>query len=377
MQLWSNTVLLQPDYGFICIAMSANIKEILAGRVVRNIYFWVATILFLYLLNIGANDYDRSVYNKYKAITTALLITMSYVNNLVLIPRFLARRKSLLYFLSAILLTLLTASAYVVVIKDMLQTYPKIKTYDISLITSPVSADWSLQAILQDVPTYAFGLGLWVAIFTMAWYVMDHTRQQKLAQAAANKQMETELSLLRNQVSPHFFFNTLNNIYGLTLQHSDKAPESILKLSSIMRYLLYETNTKKISFEKEQEAMQAYIDMELLRLPHNEQFQFHIEADGNYSITPLLWLPVLENAFKHGTRVIIDNYFINYSFTIANGVMTIIAENNYKEQTGNKTGGIGLANLRKRLDLLYPGKHTIDIDKTSEKYRIEITVILN
>lgn len=356
--------------------MSTNIKNILSGRAARNIYFWVIVAAFIYVLNPDGNEYPRSVYNNYKSVTTVLLIIMAYINNLVLMPRLMAKKKHWQYYLAAFGLCLITALAFIIVMKDMMVKYPLISVHEVSLITFPINDEWTAKAIAEDTLGMAFGLGLWLVIFSMAWFMVDHTKQQRLAQEATNRQLETELSLLRNQVNPHFFFNTLNNIYGLTLQHSDKAPESILKLSSIMRYLLYETNTRKAPFDKEREAMQAYIDMELLRLPQNEDFRFHIEADDNYEIPPLLWLPVLENVFKHGTRVIADNYFINYSFTITKAVIKIIAENNYKENGSDKPGGLGLTNLRKRLQLLYPDKHSIDIDKTPGKYRIEVTVTL-
>lgn len=357
--------------------MSSNVKDILIGRGARNIYFWLIAIYFVYTLNDNADDYDRSVYNYYKALTTLVLISMTYVNNLLLVPKLLAKKKRVVYFLCALLLLVVTGTVYVVVIKNMLITYPDIEVHEISLVSSPVGASWTLNAFMQEMPSYAFGLGLWLISFTMAWFMMDHSRQQKLAQVAMNKQLETELTVLRNQVSPHFFFNTLNNIYGLTLQQSEKAPESILKLSSVMRYLLYETNTKEVSFEKEKEAMQSYIDMELLRLPDNKDFLFKIEADRNYSVPPLLWLPILENVFKHGTRMIADNYFINYSFTIQDSVVQIEAENNYKEDNNANAGGLGLSNLRKRLSLLYPGSHNIDVNRGDGKYSIKVTVKLN
>lgn len=356
--------------------MSIGIKNILTSRLAKNIYFWAFAITFIYVLNINADDYDRSVYNTYKAITTSLLILMTYANNLVLIPQLLAKKRKLIYATGVIMLLLFSASVFVVVVKNMLASYPKIEVHEISIITSPVSQNWSFAAFLQEVPTYAFGLGLWVLSFTMAWYMIDHTKQEKLASEAVKKQLETELSLLRNQVSPHFFFNTLNNIYGLSIQKSDKAPQAILQLSSVMRYLLYETDIKKVSFEKEKEVMQSYIDMELLRLPEDYDFRFEMSADKEYSIPPLLWLPVLENVFKHGTRFIADNYYIYYSFTIVNNQINIVAENNYKE-TPDKNGGLGITNLQKRLNILFPEKHEINIQRKDKRYSIEVKINLS
>lgn len=350
----------------------------LRSRLARNIYFWLGVALFLAGLNTQAHEYDRSVYNWYKVATTCLLMAMTYINNLWLAPKLLRRKKIFLFILSAFVLVLVSATAFVLLMKQMLTTYPGIEIYHVSFITSPVSTEWSLSAVLSEVPDYAFGLGMWLVVFTMAWYTNQYYRQEKLVQQAAQKQMETEMHFLRTQLNPHFLFNTLNNIYGLSLRKEDAASESILKLSSILRYLLYDSNTKLMPFEQEKEAMRSYIDMELLRLQDMEDFSFDIEADADYKIPPLLWLPVLENAFKHGTRFIAQDYFIKYRFMIKNGVLTIHASNNYKEAASNnvQNGGLGLENLRKRLNILYPGKHNITVQKKNGIYSIDVKINL-
>lgn len=357
-------------------AITKHIYTALSGRLARNIYFWICIGLFIYLLNMQAHAYNRSVYNIFKLITTLLLILLSYINNLILVPRLLARKKRLWYFLSAAILVLLVSTAYVLLFKLMHLHYPGINIYEVSFITSPVTNDNTLSGFLDDIPSFAVGIGGWTFIFTMAWYMQAYAQQEKRAKEAAHRQMQTELSLLRNQVNPHFLFNTLNNIYGLSLQKSDDAPESILKLSSIMRYMLYDADTALMPFEKEKEVMQAYIDMELLRLQKDNNFTFNIEADRNYNIPPLLWLPVLENIFKHGTRVISDYYFIHYSFTITHNNMHIVAENNYKETATNTIGGLGLSNLQKRLEILYPDNHSVTTSKDNNTFRIEVSVNL-
>jgi len=353
-----------------------NIAKISRGRLARNIYFWLFVALFMYVLNDNADQYPKTVYLGYKAVTTCLLIIITYTNNLLLVPFLLVRKKYILYILSAIILMILISFGYVALFKNMLSIHPGIKIYEVSIITSPVGPEWDMVTIADEIQTFMFAMFMWLIIFTLAWYANDYGRQEKLAKAAAAKQTEAELGMLRNQLNPHFLFNTLNNIYGLTLKKSDAAPETVLKLSSIMRYILYEADAPLMPFEKEKEIMQAYIDMELLRLPPGEDYTFNIEADRNYNIPPLLWLPVLENVFKHGTRVIADNYFINYSFAISKGIMHITAENNCKGTTPT-AGGLGLSNLRKRLEILYPGRHEIQVQQNETTYRIEVTVTLS
>ncbi len=359
--------------------MSTLIEKISKGvttRLARNTLFWIIVIIFVYDINSATYVYDKSIYLRYKLLCTAMLFIMTYINNLLLVPELLAKKKRILYIISAATLLFITSAVYILTLKKIQASYPEIHVYDVSILTSPISADMSLAGILEDIPTFAFGLGLWLLIFIMAWYMQDYAKQEKIAQEAAHKQTQAELNMLRNQVNPHFLFNTLNNIYGLSLQKSDNAPESLLKLSSIMRYMLYDADTPLMPFEKEKEIMQAYIDMELLRLQQSEKFNFTITADRNYSIPPLLWLPILENIFKHGTRVISDDYFIDYQFSITDNTIQISATNNCKG-TNNQPGGIGLDNLRKRLDILYPGMYQLVIQRNKTQYHTELTVTLS
>jgi LytS/YehU family sensor histidine kinase len=178
---------------------------------------------------------------------------------------------------------------------------------------------------------------------------------------AIKKQVETELNFLKSQVNPHFLFNTLNNLYALSLKKSDDTPDAILKLSSILRYTLYDSNVPLVSFEKEKEVMQAYIDIEMLRLTDTGNVHFSILGDGQRQVPPLLWLPVLENVFKHGAHQLNADFLVDFRFTVHGDILRIFSKNRARRITDadRKSGGIGLGNLRKRLELLYPGRHSI------------------
>lgn len=358
-------------------AFFGKLGQVLSGRVARNVYLWIVIGYMSFNMNTNSRVYPDAVYHRYIAITTILLFALTYINNLVLVPKILARKKYFLYFLLAGATTYLFSFVYTVVLKLAIQQYPLLKIHQVSLITSPVGTKWDIAEIIDEMGTYAFGLGMWVLILIMAWYMNDYARQRKLAETAKRKQVELELNFLKGQINPHFLFNTLNNLYGLALKKSDNTPDTILKLSSILRYLLYESNAEKMSVEKEKEIMQAYIDLELLRLKDHSGLSFHISTDKNYTIPPLLWLPVLENTFKHATRVIADSYLIEYSFEIKDNSLQIRARNNYKSAVSNTdAGGIGLENMYKRLALLYPGKHQVDIQKDEEFYNITVAIDL-
>jgi LytS/YehU family sensor histidine kinase len=146
--------------------------------------------------------------------------------------------------------------------------------------------------------------------------------------------------------------------------------------------MLYESNSNETSFEKENEIMQAYIDLELLRITKKNGLQFHIESDKDYNIPPLLWVPVLENIFKHGTRFISKEYNIEYRFIIHQGSLSIYSKNTFKQANAEneieseKKGGIGLDNLKKRLALLFPGKHVLYSGKEDDYFITNVLIQL-
>lgn len=366
--------------------MSLDIRQILnllKGRFARNIYVWV--FLMWVVFNINGNN--EKIYH-YGAITSSWYIpfiiigfitqmVLIYVNNLVLVPRLLAKKKYLLYFVTAFIHLAAISFIYTIWVKTANTHFDISNIQQAAFVTSPMSKEWTAEALLDSTISFMFSNIFWLLVFTMAWYMNNFYRQQKIAEDAAKKQTETELNFLKSQVNPHFLFNTLNNLYGLALKKADNTPDAILKLSSIMRYVLYESNADKVAYEKEKEVMQAYIELELLRLTNTKGLHFTISADSNnYLIPPLLWMPVLENMFKHGTRLIDDNLQGAFTFVLKDNELTIGCVNSFKEIPDNKQGGIGLANLRKRLELLYPNKYTIKETKENGQYNMDLKIQL-
>lgn len=354
-----------------------NIFRFLSGRLFRNLLFWFFASSIIINNRQPGYPYNTTAYYTYIAISYIILLSLTYSNNLLLVPRLLVKKKYISYFSSIILLTVVLATLQTITVKQALLHFPVLKVQQVSFLSAPVSGKWTLDALSEEIGSYLFGFAMWVFVFTMAWYMNDYRRQQKISQVAIKKQVEAELSFLKDQLNPHFLLNTLNNMYGLALIKSDKTPEVILQLSSILRYFLYESNVERISFEQEKKLMQAYIDLELLRLSDKANLTFFIDADNAYNVPPLLWLPVLENVFKHGTRYIADEYYIDYKFVIYNNVLSIRSKNGYKPgATEEGEGGIGLTNLKKRLEILFPGKYSIDTVGGENMYSIDINIQL-
>jgi two-component system, LytTR family, sensor kinase len=208
--------------------------------------------------------------------------------------------------------------------------------------------------------------------FAINWY-----ENQKLQADFVNQKQISELALLRSQVNPHFFFNTLNNIYSLVYQKSDDAPEAVMKLSSIMRYMLYDATTDKVLLEKEIEYLKSFIELEKLRLRNKDFVSLTINgASEGMTIAPMILIPFVENAFKHASRTVpapgiivtidIDPGVIVFS------VKNFIRKNQHAPQ--DKQGGIGLINIRRRLELLYPQKYSLDINTADDLFIVKLTI---
>lgn len=202
-------------------------------------------------------------------------------------------------------------------------------------------------------------------------------QNQKAALEIQNINMEKQF--LTAQLNPHFLFNTLNNLYGLSLKKDDQTPEVILNLSDIMSYTLYESSNEKVSLEKELEFIKNYIELEKMRYTADKNIQYKIASGKDlfgHFVPPLLTFTFIENAFKYGLKNN-DDSFLLLEIKVENNQFFFSLENDKdKEQTQKGFGGIGIANARKRLHLLYPDKHEIHIENLETKFRVSLKIDL-
>lgn len=196
-------------------------------------------------------------------------------------------------------------------------------------------------------------------------------------QQLKNEHAKAELALLKSKVDPHFFFNTLNNLYGLTVEKSEKAPDVILKLSEIMRYVIYDSSDERVPLKKEAEYLEKYIELFKMRFHKKVDITFSSDIDnGNECIAPLLLSIFVENAFKHGAEQMIDEAFITIQLTAQNGRLNFLVKNNFKPKKETTNSGIGLTNLKKRLELIYPGKHQLSLQKDDHLFSANLMIDL-
>lgn len=201
-------------------------------------------------------------------------------------------------------------------------------------------------------------------------------KQQQWLQVQKEK-TTTELQLLKAQVHPHFLFNTLNNIYSFSLESSPKTPGLILKLSSLLSYMLYDCKSEEVRLEKEVEIMKNYIELEKER--YGDKIEISWSAEGEIKdkfISPLLILPFLENAFKHGASEQIENPWLGVDLSVTNGVLKCKITNSKNEYATNRSNGIGINNVKKRLEFLYPGRYDLKIKDEGDFFVVSLVVKL-
>jgi len=232
------------------------------------------------------------------------------------------------------------------------------------------------EKLLQyEVYFWAFAVLFWGSlagvIFTQVYDRWESYQQLK------NEHAKAELALLKSKVDPHFFFNTLNNLYGLTVENSEKAPDVILKLSEIMRYVIYDSSDERVPLKKEVEYLEKYIELFKIRFHQKVDISFSSNIEnGNELIAPLILSIFVENAFKHGAENLIENAFIHIRLTAENGTLNFLVKNNFKSKKGNTKPGMGLTNLKKRLKLIYPQKHQLVLQKDDRLFTANLTIDL-
>lgn len=207
-------------------------------------------------------------------------------------------------------------------------------------------------------------------------YFLNMFKEEKIKQQLKEQHLELELNYLKAQLHPHFFFNTMNNIYSLALYRSEKTAPIVEKLSHIMRYIIYEGSKDLVPLENEIEFLKNFVALEKIRHEDNASISFTIQGNAEQVfISPLLFMPLLENGFKHGFNSN-DDCWIEAAMLIENNEISFeIKNSNYGTPAGNEPG-IGLYNLRKRLALLYPQKHELLIQKSDRQFEVNLTLQL-
>jgi len=346
--------------------------------------FWGSLWMFVPFLFADSQHYNTLLIRG--LVTLAGISVVVGINMEFLLPHFFFKRKYWWYGAMALLLLILVSQGIDYIHQNWMQpsfkfdeAVRRLRPDGIGQRPRPGRAGRGIEirwfrTLATSMP-YLLGL-IGSALFEIAIYA---NRQEKEAIRLKNEQLETEMKFLKSQINPHFLFNTLNNIYSLTVIKSDEAPDQLLKLSDMLRYMLYECNTDKVPLQKEAEYIQNYIDLKMLK----DSAGLNVEADiakqyPNLQIAPLLFIPFVENAFKHSKVEDLEKGWIKISLQTAERQVTFVVENSTSETsyTKDKVGGIGLKNVERQLQLLYPERHLLEIGEKEEMFKVYLRIDL-
>ncbi len=298
------------------------------------------------------------------AIKVADLAIMIYITNYLLIPYLLYKKKYVWFALALVTLVLGSSILKMNYLGRWLDN-PALYNW---------TADWKRRVYDNIIPHF-FLVIAGAAIKLM----FDYGRlQQRMAETAKEK-AEAELNFLKSQINPHFVFNSLNAVYFLIHKDNPQAREALHKFSDMLRYQLYEMNEGKVAIEKEVRYLQDYMELQQLRKDDRYQVQFHCDpAVKGFMIEPLLLIPLVENAFKHISHHNDRPNFVKVDMNRVNGRFIFGVENSKEIQPGTEQpGGIGLQNVKRRLELLYPGKHELGIIQTGDQFSVQLKLQLS
>lgn len=311
---------------------------------------WALLFLFPALIEKSVHDtkpepvVDKSWFTYLSIFSDLLWVAFFYLNAYVLIPKLAYKKRFIAY--GTILLFILGFF---------------------------IGLHWAFSAFIVHQPAFnprilfnLFPFAFILACSTAYRSIQDRMEAENLSKERVTENLKTELSFLRSQVNPHFMFNVLNNMVSLARKKSDQLEPSLIQLSSLLRYMLYETDEEKVPLGKEVDYIRSYIDLQQQRFGKKLVVKMDMDVvEMPYEIEPMLLIAFVENAFKHGTGMIIDPQIDIALHTNGNQLLFVV-RNKYNDsmvEVKDKTSGIGLANVKRRLKLLYDDQHTLLINK--------------
>lgn len=328
--------------------------------------FWCVYLsFFFYQITSRVRELEWNEAILRSATHVAFNMVVAYINYFLFLPRFLENKK-----LGRYLVEFSLAFTVLMFIRVHLQRYL------VDGYTYQVEYFYRSMYIVQITATTLFVV-IFVGLLRFAkdWFDLENKKKEM-----ENEKLTAELNFLKAQINPHFLFNTLNNLYYLAYTKSENTTEVIAKLSQMMRYMIYESNHPKVLLSREIEYMQNYISLERLRLNNQIPIQFDIEGNTEaVKIAPLILITFLENAFKHGVNGNSPGAWVKLSLQL-NGKECVFTVENSKVQSVNSDpgrSGIGLQNVKRRLELSYPDHHELDVTDTADQYKVQLKLNLN
>jgi len=343
-------------------------------KVLRHVLFCSSILLYSFL-RIGIMypvDHFRAMFASYFSWTlywTSLILGFSYITVYVFVPKYLYKKKYVSFCLSVLLIY---SAMYMI---NGLQVYYQLnKTFNIvaGVRSQNIFQSANLVRLLGNPPLVC---GLLLSLKSLKNWYLRKIESEALTRANTN----AELQLLKSQIHPHFLFNTLNNIYSYSLNNKPEAADLVKKLKQTVHYMVAECNHAYVPLKNELNMIANYIELEKIRYGNRLSMQVELmNPDGNHLIAPLLMIPFVENSFKHGVSQMLDHPRISLKIYVEGNMLHFYLNNSKPPAAENQDlrKGIGLENVRKRLDLLYPDKHKLLIQTTEDTFTVQMEILM-
>ena len=347
-----------------------EVRSVAQSRLLLHLFFWTVYVVFFGLLY---GSYIDDYYNAFMVELVELPFKMGlvYFNMYYLMPRYLLQKRYLEFFVYLLLLMGAIGALMQFVLLPFL-------IHPLFCPTTCTENNLTFYRFIKNIVNINYVVAITAVIALLKnWY-----SHQQAARNLTQDKLESELKVLKAQIHPHFLFNTLNSLYALTLKKADAAPEMVLKLSSLMDYMLYEANAARVPLQKELAYIRNYIALERMRYGDRVEVLFTETGDmAGRQIAPMMLLPFVENAFKHGVSTETKDAWVRINVKVTAGKLVLLVENckcghRASNSSRDMASGIGLKNLQRRLELLYENRYELEIEDEPDSYAARLVLDL-
>jgi hypothetical protein len=357
-----------------------------------HVSVWLSYLLLLVWLYSESRGYE---HNTAKSIFTVLIqVIVFYLNFYFLLPRYFENKKHLQYSLFAFATLVISVALFYIFDKisldmeyrramaenDFSRLPRELRGHGRNLHPGPWAAPWKFTFIWRSLLFNGFFVVIALFISTIYHNLLINQKKEKESLKLLSQVKDAESKMLKSQINPHFLFNTLNNIYSMAQMKSDQTADAVHRLSDMLRYVIYDCNQPYVKLGQEINYIKSYIELQLLKDERMENIKYNLdEINENLMIAPMLLIPFIENSFKHSNIEDTSHSWIEIELKTENSRLQLKVRNSLSSGRVSKdsTGGVGLGNVQKRLDILYPGRHQLVIEQTLREYMVELMVNLD
>ncbi len=347
--------------------MIKNLKPHLIIQFCLHLLFWLFIAFFPIISASPPNTPNHLFFSPVRfVLIITTLASLFYLNTYFLIPEILNKKRNFWLYIGILIVVLIGFDFILTTILPQ-KIEPNLLPPSEFNSNPPFNRDFHILPLAT------------IVIASLAYHFLaDRYKEFYNKKDIANSNLETELAFLRSQISPHFIFNIINSIVSLSRSNSKLVEPTLIQLSKLMRYMLYISDAEKVKLEEKAAYLTSYIDLQRIRMPKVVIINFSSEIlDGQKTIEPMLLIPFVENAFKY-CAIDAANPIIIIRLNADSKRLTFSVQNTYNPEANNyhESGGIGLKNVKRRLDLLYPKEHVLNINQTNEMYNINLQIQL-